>query len=100
MSTFYWLPTEYNVKNFNKHAALDLIRFAAGGVSRTKLAEQMGLTRAAVSLIVNDLLETGVILETEIRSAPSGRPPVTLEINPDRGLVAGIDMGATHMSLA
>lgn len=60
----------------------------------------MGLTRAAVSLIVNDLLESKIVLEAESRSAPSGRPPVVLEINPDRGLVAAIDMGATHISIA
>jgi len=60
----------------------------------------MGLTRAAVSLIVNDLLESGVVQEAESRSAPSGRPPVTLEINPKRGLVGAIDMGATHVSIA
>lgn len=100
MSTFYWLPTEYNVKNFNKHAALDLIRFSAGGLSRADLADKMGLTRAAVSLIVNDLLDSGVIQEAEIRSAPSGRPPVILEINPKLGLVGAIDMGASHMSVA
>jgi len=100
VSTFYWLPTEYNVKSFNKHAALDLIRFSAGGLSRTDLADKMDLTRAAVSLIVDGLVESGVVQEAEIRSARSGRPPVTLEINPNRGLVAAIDMGATHMSIA
>ena len=100
MSTFYWLPTEYNVKNFNKHAALDLIRFSAGGMSRADLAERMGLTRAAVSLIVTELLNSGVIQEAEIRSVPSGRPPVMLEINPKLGLVGAIDMGASHMSIA
>lgn len=96
---FYWLPASQNVKNFNKHAAVDLIRFASG-ISRTDLADQMGLTRAAVSLIVNDLLEGGVILEAESRSIPNGRPPVVLEINPHYGLVAAVDMGATHMNLA
>ena len=100
MGIFYWLPTEQNVKGFNKHAALDLIRFAAGGMSRSDLADKMGLTRAAVSLIVNDLVESGVVQEAEIRSAPSGRPPVTLEINPQRGLVGGVDIGATHISIA
>jgi len=100
VSTFYWLPTEYNVKNFNKHAALDLIRFSAGGMSRADLAERMGLTRAAVSLIVTELLNSGVIQEAEIRSVPSGRPPVMLEINPKLGLVGAIDMGASHMSIA
>jgi len=100
VSTFFWLPADYNVKSFNKHAALDLIRFSGAGMSRTELAEQMGLTRAAVSLIVNDLLESKVIVETESRSIPSGRPPIVLEINSQRGLVGAIDMGATHMGIA
>jgi len=100
LSTFYWLPIDYNVKNFNKHAALDLIRFSANGLSRTDLADQMGLTRAAVSLIVNDLLKSGVIQEAESRSVPNGRPPVVLETNHRKGLVGSIDMGATHLSIA
>ena len=100
MSTFFWLPADYNVKSFNKHAALDLIRFSGTGLSRSDLAEKMGLTRAAVSLIVNDLLESGVVLEAESRSVPTGRPPVVLEINPNLGMVGAIDMGATHMSVA
>jgi hypothetical protein len=100
LSTFYWLPAEHNVKSFNKHAVLDLIRFAPVGLSRTELADRMGLTRAAVSLIVNDLLENGVIREAESRSIPSGRPPVVLEINPERGVVGALDMGATHISIA
>ena len=60
----------------------------------------MGLTRAAVTLIVTDLLENGVILEAESRAIPNGRPPVVLEINPKRGLVAAVDMGASHINIA
>lgn len=97
---FYWIPANQNIKNFNKHSAIDLIRFATTGISRTDLADQMGLTRAAVTLIVNDLLENEVILEAESRAIPSGRPPVVLEINPKRGIVAAVDMGATHMNIA
>lgn len=100
MSTFFWLPADYNVKSFNKHAALDLIRFSGTGMSRTDLAERMGLTRAALSLIVNDLLENKVVLEAESRIVPSGRPPIVIEINPERGLVGAIDLGASHMKIA
>jgi glucokinase-like ROK family protein len=100
VSVFYWLPTNHNVRNFNKHAAVDLIRFAGKGLSRTDLAEEMGLTKAAVTLIVNDLITHGIIIETESRTTSSGRPPVVLEINPDYGLVAAIDMGAMHLSAA
>lgn len=100
MSAFYWLPAKHNVRNFNKHAAVDLIRFAGKGLSRTDLAEEMGLTRAAVTIIVNDLISNGIIVETESRTTASGRPPVVLEINPNHGLVAAIDMGAMHLGVA
>ncbi|MGE5378573.1 MAG: ROK family protein [Bacteroidota bacterium] len=60
----------------------------------------MGLTRAALTIIVNDLIGHGIIVETESRTTSSGRPPVVLEINPAHGLVAAIDMGAMHLSAA
>jgi glucokinase-like ROK family protein len=79
---------------------VDLIRFAGKGISRTDLAEEMGLTKAAVTVIVNDLISNGIILETESRTTSSGRRPVVLEINPNHGLVAAIDMGAMHLGVA
>jgi hypothetical protein len=88
-----------NVKNINKHAALDLIRFTPGGISRVKLAKRMDLSRAALTLIINDLLASGVICETSSTLASAGRPPITLAVNPERGTVAGLDMGATHLNL-
>jgi glucokinase-like ROK family protein len=100
LNAFYFLPANHNIKNFNKHAAIDLIRFAGKGISRSDIAEELGLTRAGVTIIVNDLLDSKIILETNSRSTPSGRPPVVLELNPEYGLVAAIDMGATHLSVA
>ena len=48
--------TYQNVRSLNKRAVLDLIRFTPGGISRVELAQHLGLTRAAVTSIVNDLL--------------------------------------------
>ena len=79
---------------------MDLIRFADKGISRADLADKMGLTRAAVTVIINDLISNGIILNTESRSTSSGRPPVELEINADQGFVGAIDMGAKHLSVA
>ncbi|HEY6074661.1 MAG TPA: ROK family protein [Anaerolineales bacterium] len=59
----------------------------------------MDLTRAAVTLIINDLMASGIICETSSSLPTTGRPPINLEVNPGRGKVAGIDMGATHISL-
>ncbi len=100
MNHFFWPVPNQNVKNINKHTALDLIRFTPGGISRAELAYRMNLSRAAMTAIVNDLLETDIIRETESRSGQSGRPPIILEINSSRGNVIGIDMGATHLSVA
>lgn len=100
MAAFYWLPVNQNIKNFNKHAAVDLIRFADRGISRADLADKLGLTRAAVTVIINELIKNGIIVSTDSRSTGSGRPPVELEINPDLGLVAAVDMGATHLMVA
>ncbi len=69
-------------------------------MSRTDIAEELRLSRAGVTIIINDLIENGVIHETESRSTPSGRPPVVLELNSDCGLVAAIDIGASHLSIA
>lgn len=100
MQLFYLPSASQNVKNFNKHALVDLIRFAGRGVARTDIAQELGLTRASVTIIINNLIESGIILETESRSTRSGRPPVVLDINPKGGLAAAIDMGATHLSVA
>lgn len=100
MNAFYLPLANQNVKAFNKHALVDLIRFAGRGVARTDIAQELGLSRASVTMIINDLIDSGIILETESRSTRSGRPPVVLDINPKSGLAAAIDMGATHLGVA
>ena len=97
MALYFTQISQQNVKNINKHAILDLIRFTPGGISRAGIAKQIGLSRAAVSTIVNDLIETGIIRDAAQRAKTSGRPRTLLEIKPDAGYIAGIDMGASHM---
>lgn len=99
MVTSYISFTADNVKKFNRYAILDLIRFAGGGISRVELARRMGLTRAAVTAIVNELMDAGLVCEAESLKIPSGRRPVVLEIDADRGFVIGVDTGATHIRL-
>jgi len=91
-------PSQH-VKYINKYAVLDLIRFTAGGISRAEIARRLDLTRAAVTAIAKDLLDAGIIRETEVITSQSGRPPVVLEIDPGRGYVVGIELGASHISL-
>ena len=88
-----------NIKTFNKRVVLDIIRFTPGGISRAELARQMYLTRSAISSIIDDLKEMGLVDEIEIGPTTGGRRPILLAINPRYGYVVGIDMGATHLGL-
>jgi glucokinase-like ROK family protein len=99
VNVIYFSPSEYNVKTLNKRVLLDLVRFTPGGISRADLARRMGLTRAAVTSIVNDLMAEKLVREAENGHAAGGRRPILLEINPKRGYLVGIDMGATHLGM-
>lgn len=98
MSTFFWSIPNNNIKNLNKHAIIDLIRFTPNGISRVELARHLHLTRAAITSIIDDLQEIGLVHEVEGQH-PSGRKPIVLEIDPDRGYVLGVDIGATHVTV-
>lgn len=100
MDSFYASPfANCTTKNLNRRVILDLIRFTPGGISRVELARQIDLTRSTVSTIVGDLLNDGLVREAESGPASGGRRPILLELNPQRGFVAGVDMGATHLSM-
>lgn len=98
MSTFFWSLPKENVKNLNKHAIIDLIRFTPNGISRVELSRQLNLTRAAITSIIDDLQEMGIVNEID-GQVPTGRKPIVLEINPNRGYVVGVDIGATHATI-
>ena len=87
------------LKNLNRHAILSLIRFTPGGISRAEIARQMQLSRSAVTEIVNEFIDAGVVHETESGPTSSGRRPILLGVAPQRGYVIGIDMGATHLAM-
>jgi Transcriptional regulator/sugar kinase len=98
LSTFFWSLPKENVKNLNKHAIIDLIRFTPNGISRVELSRQLNLTRAAITSIIDDLQEMGIVNEID-GQVPTGRKPIVLEINPNRGYVVGVDIGATHATI-
>ncbi|WP_332602821.1 ROK family transcriptional regulator [Arthrobacter sp. S2(2024)] len=60
-----------------------------GGATRAQLAVESGLTKASVSSLVTDLLESGLVRETSVtRDGERGRPGTGLVLNPARGALA------------
>ena len=76
-----------------------------GPMSRVDLARQLNLTKAAISLLVGDLLEQGYLtelgqcIEEEVKP---GKRKIALDINPDYGCTIGcvIDMAYIHAGAA
>jgi predicted NBD/HSP70 family sugar kinase/biotin operon repressor len=75
-----------------------------GPQSRADLARGSGLSRTTVSSLVSELLDTGLVVETEDRGTPykggSGRPPLLVALAIRPGGVAGVDIGHGHVRVA
>jgi predicted NBD/HSP70 family sugar kinase/biotin operon repressor len=84
--------------------AITALLGSGGPQSRADLARGSGLSRTTVSSLVNELLETGIVVETEDRGTPykggSGRPPLLVALAIRPGGVAGVDIGHGHVHVA
>lgn len=86
-----------SMRSNNSKAVLDAIRFS-DGISRKALASQIGLTAAAITNIVNALLEEGYIVEKgELQSNASGRRQIELAINPAFCYEIGVELSASKI---
>lgn len=80
------------MKYENQQSILNLI--SKGNANRSQIANATNLTQAAVSIIVNELINNNIVVET-IKSKDEssvGRKPIVLDINPDWGYTLGISI--------
>ena len=75
-------------KEYNRKMFLRLLRVEP--MFRAEIARRMGLTRAATSLIADELLSEGLIRETVSTEKRMGRTPVPLMISPEAGYAIGV----------
>lgn len=78
------------MKENNKKLVLRLIM--NGQYSRANIAKITGLTKAAVSIITEDLISRGIVLESESDYSGVGRRPTILSINKDRFFAIGVNI--------
>lgn len=79
----------------------DLLRLVATGhaESRAQLARVSGLAASSVSLRVEELIGTGLLVEEGSGTSSGGRRPRRLRVSPTAGLLAVADLGAHHARL-
>lgn len=80
-------------------AVLRLI-WAERRISRAEIAQRLSLSRSTVSELVETLLTSGLVAEAGVGVSRGGRRPIVLQFQDDAGIILGVDMGASHVSVA
>lgn len=84
-------------KEYNRKAVLRILRRNA--MSRAELARATGLTRAATSLIVEDLLQEGYLTELPPQSVGRGRSATPLAVPKDTCYALGVELARKGCSV-
>jgi glucokinase-like ROK family protein len=84
------------VKKINKSIVLHYIRNHSP-ISRARIAELTGLTKATVSSLVNELIESSLAHEIGTGQSSGGRKPMMLLFNGKGGYAVGIDLGVNYI---
>lgn len=93
------LATRGTSREINRQIALTLIR-THQPVSRADLARLMETNRPTVTLLVNELLDEGLVREGAKGSQKArGRKPTFLYINSDKGVAIALDVRASRTYL-
>jgi glucokinase-like ROK family protein len=79
------------LKEINRRLAFDILKHC-GSISRPELAQKTGLSKATISMLVEELLETGLVVESGFGDSSGGRPPLILRFNPDASYAIGACM--------
>ncbi|MDB5054234.1 MAG: hypothetical protein JWM44_2284 [Bacilli bacterium] len=79
------------VKKINTSIVLEMI-IRQNPISRARISELTGLTKATVSSLVSDLIESKMVNESGMGESSGGRKPVMLLFNKVAGYAIGIDL--------
>lgn len=70
-----------------------------GPISRATLAKNLGLTKATISTIVQELIDKHLVIESGSDNTSRGRKPILLTFNPYCGYVITIDLEDEYLTL-
>lgn len=80
-----------DIKTFNRVLVRNIIR-RLGPIARYELAEETGLTPPTVTVIVNELIDSGLVMEVGFGESSGGRRPVMLELVPNAAYVFAVKL--------
>lgn len=92
------LISRNTVREENEQRVIQIIN-QQPNISRVELSHKTGLTKATISSIVNQMVDSRLILEIGAGSSSSvgGRKPILLKINKKAGISLSIDLGYNYI---
>jgi predicted NBD/HSP70 family sugar kinase len=94
----YIKPTPKDLRRVNRAEILRKIYFE-GPISRLEVSQQIGISPATVTNIVNDLLEKKIVMESGVKRSENGRPSTLIMIDQAYGHFIGIEVGETFVQV-
>lgn len=83
----------------NNHNLIKKFIYRNSPISRVEIAQQLGLTTATITGMVNPMISSGLLRETVApteESKSAGRPRMMLEFVPEAYYICGVDVGVYH----
>jgi predicted NBD/HSP70 family sugar kinase len=87
------------VRNINRQIVLNMIR-EGEPISRSEIAQKTALHRATISLIMDELLGSGLVEEVGSGESKGGRPPILLRVRAAGPVAIGVDVGTVRTLVA
>lgn len=95
----FHVATSLTARDINRRIILNVIR-TRQPLSRADVARLTGLQRSTVSLIADQLIDEGWIVEGEFGRLPRGRRPIYLQMNTEKAAILGINIRPTATVIA
>ena len=89
---------QHGMRQFNERIVLQAIRLH-GAIPKADLARLTQLSTQTVSIIVDRLLDDGLVLKQDRVRGKVGQPSVPLSLNPDGAYSVGVQVGRRNLEL-
>ena len=85
-----------DIQEINRALVLNNLR-ESPNCSRSDIAKNTGLKQGTITNIVNDLIERGIVVETNMLKNKRGRRSIGLQLNSSHYLVIGVRLSRTYV---
>lgn len=85
------------IRDINSTLVLETI-INASPISRAAISKRLGLTKATISAIVQDLMNKNLVIEIGCDDTIIGRKPILLNFNKKAGFIISVDIGVDTIS--